>query len=111
MIFISLLTYKQGLSRYQIDDAAQRRARWKYPSELELIGEYWVQGIPQLIIIIEAEDIAPVLQSNHSWADVFDIQTYPAMTVDEGLRTLQRAGIVRRRGRRPKALVAAMRGR
>ena len=104
MLFINLLTYKPGLTRQQIDDAAQRRARWKYPSNLNLLGEYWLQGSPNVISIVEAESVGPVLQANHTWLDIFDIQTHPAVGAEDGLRVLQQAGVVRRRGRRPKAL-------
>ena len=104
MLFVSLLTLKEGLSRQQIDDAAQRRARWKYPSDMTLVGEYWLPGTPNVVCVFEADTVAPVIQVNHAWADVFDIQTYPAVAWDAGLRVLQQAGVVRRRGRRPKHL-------
>lgn len=111
MIFVNLMTLKSHLSRQQIDDAAQRRARWKYPEGVTLLGEYWLQGTPQVISIVEAQAVGPVLQANHPWTDVYDIQTHPAVTVDDGLRLLQQAGVIRRRGRRPRALVEAMRAR
>ena len=104
MLFVNLLTYKPNLTRQQIDDAAQRRARWKYPSSLTVIGEYWLQGSPNIINIIEAESIGAVLQANYSWLDIFQIQTHPAVNLEDGLRLLQQAGVVRRRGRRPKNL-------
>jgi len=104
MLFVNLFAYKPGLSRQQIDDAAQRRARWKYPPNLRLLGEYWVQGSPSVISIIEADSLAPIVQANYPWGDVYDIQTHPALTVADALRVLQQAGVVRRRGRRPKSL-------
>ena len=104
MLFVTLLTLKEGLSRQQIDEAAQRRVRWKYPSEMALVGEYWLPGTPSVICVFEAETVAPIIQANHAWADVFDAETHPAVTGDDGLRVLQQAGVVRRRGRRPKHL-------
>lgn len=104
MLFVTLLTLKDGLTRQQIDDASQRRARWKYPSDITLVGEYWIPGTPNVICVFEAESVAPIIQVNHAWADVFDAQTHPAVTGDDGLRVLQQAGVVRRRGRRPKYL-------
>ena len=85
MLFVTLMTYKANLSRQQIDEASQRRARWTYPSSLELIAEYWVQGSPQVITIVEAEEIGSVMAANYTWLDVFEITTSPAMTVTEGL--------------------------
>jgi hypothetical protein len=109
MLFVTLMTYKSHLTRQQIDEASQRRARWTYPPGLELVAEYWVQGSPQVIIFVEAEEIGPVLAANYTWADVFDINTHPALTVNDGLQALQMTGVIKRRGRRPKALAAAMR--
>ena len=111
MIFVTLMTYKPHLDRRQIDDAAQRRARWKHPDGITLIGEYWVQGAPQVISIVDADTVGAVALANHAWTDVYDIQTHPAVTVEDGLRLLGQAGVIRRRGRRPKALIEAMRAR
>ena len=109
MLFVSLMSYKTHLTRQQIDEASQRRARWTYPVGLQLIAEYWVQGSPQVISIVEAEEIGPVLSANYTWADIYDINTHPALTVNDGLQALQLAGVIKRRGRRPKALAEAMR--
>jgi hypothetical protein len=104
VLFVNLLTLKQGLSRQQIDEAAQRRVRWKYPKAMKLVAEYWLQGTPNIITVLEADHIAPILEANHRWADIFDIATFPTVGVEDGIRILHQAGIVRRRGRRPKAL-------
>lgn len=104
MLFVNLMTLKAGLSREQINEAAQRRARWKYPPELKLVAEYWVQGSPNIIAIIEADHAGEILQAIYAWNDAFDIQTHPVLSVEDGLRALQQVGIVRRRGRRPKSL-------
>jgi len=109
MLFVTLMTYKTHLNRQQIDEASQRRAKWSYPPGLELVAEYWVQGSPQVISIIEAEEIGSVLAVNYTWADVFDINTHPALTANEGLQALRLTGVIKRRGRRPKALAEAMR--
>ena len=109
MLFVTLMTYKAHLSRQQLDEASQRRARWTYPPGLELIAEYWVQGSPQVITIVDAEEIGPVMAANYTWLDVFEITTSPAVTVNEGLQALQVTGVIKRRGRRPKALSEAMR--
>ena len=109
MLFVNLMTLKPHLTRQQIDQASQRRARWRVPNGLELVAEYWIQGSPQVISIVDAESVGPVLAANYPWTDVFDIETHPAMSVEDGLRALQVAGIIKRRGRRPKALIEAMR--
>jgi hypothetical protein len=104
VLFVNLMTLKSGLSREQINEAAQRRARWKYPPELKLVAEYWILGSPNIIAIIDADHVGDILQATYAWSDAFDIQTHPVLSVEDGLRALQQAGIVRRRGRRPKSL-------
>ena len=108
MIFVNLMTLKPHLSRQQIDQVAQQRARWRTPRGMTLLAEYWVQGSPQVISIVEAESINVILTANFQFNDSFDIQTHPAIGVTDALRELQIAGIVKRRGRRPKALAEAM---
>ena len=103
MLFANLMTLKTGLTRQQIDDAAQRRARWTYPQTLKLVAEYWLQGTPNVIAVVDAEQVGSLLQVNYAWNDVFDIQTHPLISAEDGIRALQQAGVVRRRGRRPKA--------
>jgi hypothetical protein len=106
MLFVNLMTLKPNLSRLQIDEAAQRRAKWKYPAGLKLVAEYWLQGSTNVLAIIDAEHAGNLLQLSYAWNDVFDIATHPVVTAEEGLRFLQQARVVRRRGRRPKALLA-----
>ncbi|MBI4232893.1 MAG: hypothetical protein HY686_00440 [Chloroflexi bacterium] len=104
MLFVLLMTWKPHLSRQQLDEAAQRRARWQDPAGTRTIGEYWVQGTPAIIAIVDAAHPATLLPFQFQWSDVFDIETHPALTAQEGLRVLQQLGYIRRRGRRPKAV-------
>ena len=77
MLFVNLMTLKPGLTREQINDVAQRRARWKYPPEIKLIAEYWVPGSPNIIAIVEAEGAGEILGLTYAWNDAFDIATPP----------------------------------
>ena len=88
MLFVNFMTLKPHLTRQQINETSQRRARWRVPKGLDLVAEYWVQGSPQVISIVEAKEVGPVLAANYPWNDVFDIETHPALSVDEGLRAL-----------------------
>ena len=59
MLFVNLMTLKPHLTRQQIDQASQRRARWRVPNGLSLVAEYWIQGSPQVISIVEARQCRP----------------------------------------------------
>lgn len=102
MLFVSLLTFRPGLTREQRSEAAQRRARWKPPTGLKSVAEYWLQGSPYVVGVFETESTAAILGAFATWHDVFDVQVFPAVLAEDGLRVLQQAGIIRRRGRPPK---------
>ena len=101
MLFVCFYTLKPGLTRQQVDEVYRRRASWKFPHGVEVVGEYWLHNPPHWVLILEAGDVGALTIINYFWQDVFDIQTFPAVTADQGLALL---GLRRRRGRRPKAL-------
>lgn len=101
MLFVCFYTLKPGLTRQQVDEVYRRRASWKFPRGVEVVGEYWLHNPPHWVLILEAADVGALTILNYFWQDVFDIQTFPAVTADQGLALL---GLRRRRGRRPKAL-------
>jgi len=101
MLFVCFYTLKPGLTRQQVDEVYRRRASWKFPHGVEVVGEYWLHNPPHWLLILEASDVGAVTILNYFWQDVFDIQTFPAVTAEQGLALL---GLRRRRGRRPKAL-------
>jgi hypothetical protein len=81
------LSWKPGLSREQMDEALIRRSQWQYPEGLTSIGEYWTSS-PSLAVlsIFEADSYESIMEVGFFWGDVFDIQTVPATTAEEGLR-------------------------
>ena len=87
MLFATLLSWKPGLNREQMDGAFMRRSQWKYPAGLKALGEYWTASpSPGVIFIFEASDYGPILEIGMTWGDIFDITTLPGVTVEEGLR-------------------------
>lgn len=102
MLFVALLSFKPGLTREQSNSAAQRRSRWKPPAGITPVAEYWLQGSAYVVSVFETQSATSILATFTPWNDVFDIQVFPAVSADDGLRVLQEAGIIRRRGRPPK---------
>lgn len=102
MLFVGMFTLKQGLTREQRSAAAQRRARWKPPPSITPVAEYWLLGPSQIVTVFETENSGAILSLQAHWDDLFDIQVFPAISEEQGLRVLQQAGLIRRRGRPPK---------
>ena len=86
MLYIWQATWKPGVTRELQDAALERRAQWHYPEALSVVGEYWVQGNPTVIVIFETDRIDAIFEMGLTWGDVFDISVNPAIAPDDGLR-------------------------
>jgi hypothetical protein len=83
MLFVAVCKVASGTPKQRIE----RRAKWHYPENIKMIGEYWLQARdPNVIMIFEAETVAPIMQTLAAWGDLFDINVQPAVTADEGLK-------------------------
>ena len=81
MLFVALFTAKAGTPKERIG----RRMKWQ-PTNVKVIGEYWLQtGDPAVIAIFEADSVAPIMAITTEWGDVFDITVVPAITAEDGL--------------------------
>jgi hypothetical protein len=85
MLYVATLTFHAGLTKEQRDNALARRAEWKYPEGLKVIGEYWPATPPHVISIFEASSYEPIMELMFTWQDVFDFTVSPATTPQEGL--------------------------
>jgi len=64
-----------------------RRAAWKYPEGIQVIAEYWpLSSAVQVVSILAAESIEKIMEVVFEWNDIFDIDVYPAVSAEEGLR-------------------------
>lgn len=88
MLYVAILHWKDGIPAEKMQEAQQRRAQWQYPASVKLIGEYWplAAGAPTVVSVFEAQDAAPVFETVLTWQDIFDIDVYPAVTAEEGIR-------------------------
>jgi hypothetical protein len=77
-LFVAYMTFKEGASTAEGMQAYMRRLTFTYPERATLLGEYWVNGSPQVVVIWEAEDEGPGDLIEASWADLFDVRVFPA---------------------------------
>jgi hypothetical protein len=87
MEFVALLKFRPSVPAAERDAALMRRAGWQYPDGLKVIAEYWpLSGEYQVITVFSAESVAPLMEVEFEWDDVFDMTVTPAVSADEGLR-------------------------
>jgi len=87
MEFVALLKFRPSVPAAERDAALMRRAGWQYPDGLKVIAEYWpLSGEYQVVTVFSAETVAPIMEIEFEWDDVFDMTVTPAVSADEGLR-------------------------
>jgi hypothetical protein len=77
-LYVAYLTFKEGTSTEQGMQAYMRRLSYTYPERATMLGEYWVNGSPQVVLIWEADDEGPGDLIDAYWGDIFDVKTCPA---------------------------------
>lgn len=86
MLFVTLMKRK-----VPVPETTARRLEWKYPEEIRVIAEYWLQTPdPSVIVIAEVDSIAPMMAALSPWSDAFDSTVVPAVTAEEGLQLARR---------------------
>ena len=87
MDYVGLLKFRDSLSAAERDGALMRRTQWQYPSNIRVICEYWPSAADvQVVTIFSADDYASIMEVVFEWNDVFDIEIYPAISADDGLK-------------------------
>ena len=87
MDYVALLKFRDSLSAGERDNAMMRRSTWQYPKGLRQIAEYWpAAGDFQVLSIFSAEDYSSIMELVFEWEDVFQIQVFPAISAEEGLK-------------------------
>jgi len=83
MLFVTI-----GMERASTTKArVARRAQWKYPAGVKVIGEYWLlRPDPVLVLISEADSPEPIMSALADWDDLMDLTVTPAMTAEQGLK-------------------------
>ena len=82
MLFVTLGSTRAGTTRERV----ARRLQYAYPEGARIIAEYWLQSPdPTVIVISEADDIAPIMAATSAWDDVFSFTVVPAVTAEQGM--------------------------
>jgi hypothetical protein len=87
MDFVALLKIRSSVSAAEADAGLGRRAAWKYPEGIQVIAEYWpLSSAVQVVSILSADSIEKIMEIVFEWQDLFDIDVYPAVSAEKGLR-------------------------
>jgi hypothetical protein len=82
MLFVTLGAARAATTKERV----ARRMQWSYPPEARIVAEYWLQiPDPTVIVISEADDIAPIMAATSAWDDVFSFTVVPAVTAEQGM--------------------------
>jgi hypothetical protein len=82
MLFVAFMKLREG----KMQSAVEERMQWKDPKGVRRIGEYWLTtNDPKVISIYEADSYEPILQMNTAWDHAFDINTFSAVTAEQGM--------------------------
>ena len=89
MLFVVLLRAKPEAT---FQEGGARRLQWEYPEGMKVLGEYWLEtGSPRVVSIVEAESMGPFGAIRMQWADLFEIDVFPAVTAEQGMEMLRQA--------------------
>lgn len=87
MLLAVLMTPKASTRR----ERTQRRVKWSYPEGAKVVAEYWLQiPDPQVITMVEVDDVGPVMAAMSEWDDVFEFRVVPAVTAEQGMEMAKR---------------------
>jgi hypothetical protein len=85
--YVALLTFRSAVAAADRDAALIRRAGWTYPAGVRVIAEYWPAAAgPHVVSIFSADSFDVIMEIVFQWNDVFDVEVFPAISADEGLK-------------------------
>ncbi len=98
-LWVAYLTFKEGTSPFTGLAAFERRRTFAHPPQATVLGEYWVNapaGMPQVVLVWEAEDEGPGDYYEAAWGDIFDVVisggTRPVTDLPETLPEIRAQG-------------------
>jgi hypothetical protein len=85
--YVALLRFRASVPAAERDGALARRAGWKYPGGIRVIAEYWpISSAVTVVTIFSTDSPDTLMELELEWGDVFDIDVYPALSAEDGLR-------------------------
>jgi len=91
MLYLMQGTIRDHLTKDQRMAGFARRAEWKYPQGLKVVGEWWQAVAPQIVVAFESDSYDPILAVQVEWSDFMEISVSPATTPEAGLAAAQKA--------------------
>jgi hypothetical protein len=89
MLFVTLLSTRAG---FTFQEGLARRLRWEYPEGAEVLAEYWLESeAPRVVAVVEADSMEPFGRIRMEWSEMFEIEVFPVVTAEEGLRMARQA--------------------
>jgi Protein of unknown function (DUF3303) len=89
MMFVALLKTR-GNNTFQ--EGVARRMQWDYPEGVRVLGEYWLETeSPRVVSIMEAGSMDVFGQIRVHWNDMFEIEIFPAVTGEQGMKMARQA--------------------
>jgi len=91
MKFVALWSLKEHVDQEELAELMGRRAEFKFPKGIKLIGEYWsAQGSPAVVSIFETDDASALMVNSVAWVDVLDVEIFPVVEWEESLKKLSK---------------------
>ena len=89
MKFVALFSLKEAVDQTKMAELMGRRADHTFPAGMKLVAEYWsAKASPAVIAIYEADDAAALMINSVAWVDALDVDVFPVVTFEEGLKKL-----------------------
>lgn len=89
MLFVTLLSTRPG---FTFQEGVAKRLQWEYPEGAKVLAEYWLETeAPRVIAVVEAESMEPFGQIRMDWNEMFEIETYPVVTAEQGMEMARQA--------------------
>jgi hypothetical protein len=86
MLFVTILKGRPGT----LAARAARRVEWEYPEGVKPVAEYWLQtDDPTVVAVLEADHVGHIMALRMDWDDLMEMETFPAITADEGIELLK----------------------
>jgi hypothetical protein len=84
MNYVALMRFHSSLIEVDRHTALERRADTRYPDGVSILAEYWpIGGMFDVVSIISATKVTPVMELVAEWSQHFDINIRPAVAADE----------------------------
>lgn len=90
MIYLATMTIHTHLNKQERMAGFVRRAEYKYPTGVKVLGEWWRAAAPQVVTAFECDSYEPILAMTSEWGDFFEFNISPATTPEAGLAAASR---------------------